>query len=134
MNQIESSDFTTTSFGELSGLPSNLSISTVMVPSYSVRVTRRVSCSQVTSRPWRSRVLPLALFEGLRKTLTRAGLLVPAHDAVVRDVAPQQVAPVAELDRAFVPAHAGGDAARRSASARRYLLKLGSSIWTAGSG
>ena len=42
----------------------------VMEPSYSVRVTRRVSCSQVTSRPWRSRVLPLALCEGLRKTLT----------------------------------------------------------------
>ena len=66
MNQIESSDFTTTSFGELSRLPSKRSISTVMVPSYSVRVTRRVSCSQVTSRPWRSRVLPLALFDGLR--------------------------------------------------------------------
>ncbi len=71
VNQIVSSDLTTTSFGELSGLPSNLSISTVMVPSYSVRVTRRASCSQVTSRPWRSRVLPLALFDGWRKTLTR---------------------------------------------------------------
>src|SRR6266571_4897551 len=70
VNQIESSDLTTMSFGELSGLPSNLSISTVTVPSYSVRVTRRLSCSQVTSRPWRSRVLPLALFEGLRKMLT----------------------------------------------------------------
>src|SRR5260370_22156194 len=69
-NQIESSDFTTMSLGELSGLPSNLSIRTVIVPSYSVRVTRRASCSQVTSRPWRSRVLPLALFEGLRNTLT----------------------------------------------------------------
>ncbi len=42
-----------------------------MLPSYSVRVTRRLSCSQVTSRPWRSRVLPLAKFDGLRKTLTR---------------------------------------------------------------
>src|SRR5437773_7695384 len=68
-NQIESSDFTTISFGELSGLPSNLSISTVMVPSYSVRVMRRASCSQVRSRPCRSRVLPFALFEGLRNTL-----------------------------------------------------------------
>ena len=45
-------------------------ISTVIVPSYSVRVTRRASCSQVTSRPCRSRVLPLALFDGLRNTLT----------------------------------------------------------------
>ena len=33
--------------------------------------TRRVSCSQLSSRPWRSRVLPLALFEGLRNTLMR---------------------------------------------------------------
>jgi hypothetical protein len=41
-------------------------MSTVMVPSYSVRVTRRLSCSQVTSRPWRSRVLPLAKFDGVR--------------------------------------------------------------------
>src|SRR2546423_1423554 len=53
VNQIESSDLTTTSLGELSGLPSNLSMTTVMLPSYSVRVTRRVSCSQVTRRPRR---------------------------------------------------------------------------------
>src|SRR5215470_14019992 len=71
VNQIESSDFTTMSFGELSCLPSNLSISTVTVPSYSVRVTRRPSCSQVTRRPWRSRVLPLAWFDGLRYTEVR---------------------------------------------------------------
>src|SRR5712691_6127731 len=71
VNQIESSDFTTMSFGELSGLPSNLSISTVTVPSYSVRVTRRESCSQVTRRPWRSRVLPLEKFDGLRYTEVR---------------------------------------------------------------
>ena len=59
VNQIESSDFTTMSFGELSRLPSKRSISTVILPSYSVRVTRR-PCSAVTSRPWRSRVLPFA--------------------------------------------------------------------------
>jgi hypothetical protein len=70
VNQIEPSDLQTTSLGELSGLPSNLSAITVMVPSYSVRVTRRVSCSQVRRRPWRSRVLPLPLFEGLRNTVT----------------------------------------------------------------
>ena len=69
MNQIEPSFRHTTSFGELRGLPSNRSAITVIVPSCSVRVTRRVSCSQVTSRPWRSRVLPFALWEGLRKTL-----------------------------------------------------------------
>src|SRR3954447_22205501 len=73
VNQIEPSDLTTTSFGELSGLPSTppkrLQI-TVIVPSCSVRVTCLPPCSQVTSRPWRSRVLPLAWFDGLRKTLT----------------------------------------------------------------
>ena len=41
-----------------------------MLPSCSVRVTRRVTkCSQVTSRPCRSRALPLAKFAGDRKTL-----------------------------------------------------------------
>src|SRR5579872_3482494 len=70
VNQIEPSDFTTTSFGELSRLPSKRSQITVMEPSYSVRVTRRVRCSQVTSRPCRSRVLPLPLFDGLRKIPT----------------------------------------------------------------
>src|SRR5712692_8273914 len=73
VNQIEPSDLTTTSFGELSGLPSTPSNRlqiTVIVPSCSVRVTRRMPCSQVTSRPCRSRVLPLALFDGLRKMLT----------------------------------------------------------------
>ena len=42
---------------------------TVSVPSYSVRTTRRPLCSQVTRRPSRSRVLPLARPEGCRKTL-----------------------------------------------------------------
>ena len=45
---------------------SEWSISTVILPSYSVRVIRRVSCSQVTRRPWRSRRLPLAWLEGSR--------------------------------------------------------------------
>ena len=45
------SDFETMSFGELSGLPSNLSAMTVRLPSSSVRVTRRKRCSQVISRP-----------------------------------------------------------------------------------
>ncbi len=60
VNQMLPSLFTTTSFGEFSRLPSHESISTVTLPSYSVRVTRRPPCSHVTSRPWRSRVLPLA--------------------------------------------------------------------------
>src|ERR1051325_883105 len=73
VNHTEPSDFTTTSFGELSGLPStppNRLQITVIVPSCSVRVTCRPPCSQVTSRPCRSRVLPLAWLDGLRKTLT----------------------------------------------------------------
>jgi hypothetical protein len=70
VNQIEPSDFTTTSFGEFSRLPSNLSINTVIEPSYSVLTTRRPPCSQVISRPWRSRVLPLAKFDGFLKMLT----------------------------------------------------------------
>ncbi|CAJ7185256.1 Uncharacterised protein [Burkholderia pseudomallei] len=70
LNQIEPSDFTITSFGELKRLPANRSASTVIEPSYSVRVTRRVKCSQVTSRPARSRVLPFALFDGWRNTPT----------------------------------------------------------------
>src|SRR5215210_702402 len=70
VNQIEPSVFTTTSFGELSRLPSNPSASTVIEPSYSVRVTRRPPCSQVRSRPCRSRLLPFAKAEGLRNMLT----------------------------------------------------------------
>ena len=70
MNQIEPSECTITSLGAFSGLPSKASISTVIAPSCSVRVTRRVRCSQVTRRPYRSRVLPLLLFDGCRKTVT----------------------------------------------------------------
>ena len=66
MNQIEPSDFTTTSFGELRRRPSTASASTVTLPSYPVRVTRRPPCSQVTRRPCRSRVLPLAKSDGRR--------------------------------------------------------------------
>jgi hypothetical protein len=70
LNQIEPSERQTMSLGELRRLPSKLWASTVMLPSYSVRVTRRLSCSQLRRRPWRSRVLPLVKLEGLRKTDT----------------------------------------------------------------
>src|SRR3954471_16755079 len=70
VNQIDPSECATTSLGAFSRLPPRLSIRTVTVPSYSVRGTRRVRCSQVTRRPCRSRVLPLALFDGLRKMPT----------------------------------------------------------------
>src|SRR2546427_7450966 len=84
VNQTESSDLTTTSFVPLSGLPSNRSISTVIVPSYSVRVTRRPLCSQVMSRPWRSRVLPLAWFEGLRRSEEHTSELQSQSNLVCR--------------------------------------------------
>ena len=58
VNQIEPSDLTTTSFGLLSCLPSKRSATTLIDPSCSVRLTRRVPCSHVTIRPCRSRVLP----------------------------------------------------------------------------
>jgi len=48
VNQIEPSDLHTMSFGEFSGLPSYLSATVVIVPSYSVREMRRVPCSQVS--------------------------------------------------------------------------------------
>src|SRR5665213_339982 len=70
VNQIEPSDFTTTSLGEFNRLPLKLSQMTVIEPSYSVRVTRRVRCSQVTRRPCPSRVLPLPLLDGLRNGAT----------------------------------------------------------------
>src|ERR687884_763813 len=132
-NQTESSDFTTISFGEFSGLPSNLSISTVMVPSYSVRVTRRLSCSQVTSRPWRSRVLPLALFEGLRNTLTAP---VSSSHRMMRLFGMSLHSRQRPSPNHTGPSHQRMPEAMRStlASASRYLPKLGSRIWTDGSG
>src|SRR5262245_58964163 len=71
VNQTEPSDLHTMSLGEFSGLPSYRSATVVTVPSYSVRDTRRLPCSHVSRRPWRSRVLPLAKLDGLRKTLVR---------------------------------------------------------------
>jgi hypothetical protein len=59
-----------TSLGEFSRRPSNASASTVIVPSCSVRVTRRMKCSQLISRPWRSTELPLELKLGERNTDT----------------------------------------------------------------
>jgi len=51
VNQMESSDFTTMSLGEFRRLPFHFSAMTESEPSISVRVTRRVRCSHVTSRP-----------------------------------------------------------------------------------
>jgi hypothetical protein len=38
---------------------------------------------------------------------------VPPQDAVVRNVAPKQIAPVTEIDRTFIPAATRGDALDR---------------------
>ena len=100
MNQTVPSDFTTTSLGELSFLPSKRSARTVIVPSGSVLVTRRIPCSHVTRRPWRSRVLPLAKFDGCAKDTDRAIRCPPQHP-VVWDVAPDQALDVGKPDRTF---------------------------------
>src|SRR5258705_9617913 len=70
VNQTEPSDLHTMSLGEVSFLFWNESTSVITLPSASVRETRRPPCSQVSRRPWRSRVLPLAYPEGLRNSLT----------------------------------------------------------------
>ena len=70
MNQIEPSEATATSLGEFNFFPLYLSAMMVMVPSSSVRVTRRPLCSHVINRPSRSMVLPLEFIDGWRKTLT----------------------------------------------------------------
>src|SRR6516162_8330134 len=48
---MDLSECTARSFVAFNGLPSKPSISTVIVPSYSVRVSRRESCSQVNNLP-----------------------------------------------------------------------------------
>src|SRR5262249_36142052 len=132
-NQIESSDLTDTSFGELSRLPSNRSISTEIDPSYSVRVMRRVSCSQLMRRPWRSRVLPLAWFDGLRYTLTAP--VSPSHRIRALLGMSLQIRQRASPNHAG-PSHQRMPVASRSTLAlkRRYLLKIGSRLLMAGSG
>src|SRR5439155_1957142 len=133
VNHTESSDFTTTSLGELSRLVSKRSQITVIAPSYSVRVTRRASCSQVSSLPCRSRVLPLELFDGFRKTLTAP---VSSSHFMMRlfgmslhsrlRASPNQTGPsLQRMPEAILSTLASG---------RRYLAKLGSIILTAGSG
>ena len=134
MNQIESSDLTTTSFGELSGLPSNLSISTVMVPSYSVRVTRRAVVLAGDEPALAVAGVAVGVVRRLAVHAGAPGLLVPAHDAVVGNVAPQQAARVAEIDRPLAPAHAGREPLDAGDCRCDICAKLGSRIWIAGSG
>src|SRR6266850_1379517 len=93
------------SFGELSGLPSKRSAITLIVPSYPARV---VLAGQ--EPPLAVARVAVAVVRGLAEHAHGARLLVPAHHAVVRDVAPQEVAPVAEPHRPLVPAAVRGDA------------------------
>ncbi len=133
VNQMEPSDRHTTSFGELSRLPSKLSAITVMLPSYSVRVTRRVRCSQVSSRPCLSRVSPFELLAGCRNTLTcpvgsshRMILLFGMSLHSRYRPSPNQTGPSAQR----MPSAIRSIFARPS----RYALNVGSSATTAGSG
>jgi hypothetical protein len=70
---------------------------------------RRPACSQLTSLPSRSKVLPLELYEGVRKTLKMIIVLEQAHHPVVRNVAEDQIAARRVISRAFGPAKAGRD-------------------------
>src|SRR6218665_2123707 len=133
VNHTLPSDFTTTSFGEFNRAASKPSTSVVMLPSYSVRVTRRPRCSQVISRPWRSRVLPLAWPLGWRNTPTAP---VASSHFMMRSfgtslhssvrVSPSQTGPSAQR----MPV------AMRSTAAEltRYLAKRGSRWTTDGTG
>src|SRR5205085_7098804 len=54
--------------------------------------------------------IPVGIVRRLAIDAHCPGLLIPAHDAVVGDVAPENAAGVAEIDRSLAPAHAGGQA------------------------
>src|SRR5438445_5696232 len=65
--------------------------------------------------------IAVGVVRGLAEHADRAGFLLPLHDAVVRDVAPQKIASVAEPHRALAPAHARSnsfDLRQREAVAR----------------
>src|SRR5918992_4581531 len=106
---------------------------TVMLPSYSVRATRRLSCSQDMRRPCLSRVWPLLYCDGLRKTLTAP---VSSSQRMMRLLgislqsryrpSPNQTGPSAQRK----------PVAKRSTAAlpRRYGAKRRSSTRMAGSG
>src|SRR6267378_6674805 len=104
-----------------------------MVPSCSVRVTRRASCSQLTRRPWRSRVLPLVLFDGLRKMLTTP---VSSSHFITRLFGMSLQSRKRPSPNHTGPSDHRKPVASRSTAARlsRYFAKLGSSPCTAGSG
>src|SRR5262245_40011006 len=104
-----------------------------MVPSCSVRVTRRASCSHDTSRPCRSRVFPLVLFDGLRKMLT---VPVSSSHFMTRLLGMSLHKRKRPSPKYTGPSDHRKPVASRSTAARlsRYFAKLGSSTCTSGSG
>jgi hypothetical protein len=107
---MDPSDLTTTSFGELSGLPSNRSRITVRLPSCSVRVTRRVPCSQVTSRPWSILGVAVGVVRRFAEYDDEPRLFLPLHDSIIGKVTPQQMSAATEPDWSFRPAHSASQA------------------------
>ena len=126
MNQTEPSDLQTMSFGELSGLPLYFDRHGDGAVVFGARDAPGVVFAGEEPALAIASVA-VGVVRRLAENADRARLLVPAHDAVVGDVAPQQAAPVAEPDRAFAPAHAGGDPLDAGVGTR-YLAKLGSRI------
>ena len=110
VNQIEPSDLTTTSLGEFSRLPSKLSIS-VVIGAVVLGAVDAPPAVLAANQPALA-VARVAVGEVRRLAVDadRARLLLPLEDAVVGDVAPQQIAPVAEIHRPFRPAAARGEA------------------------
>ena len=77
----------------------------VMVPSYSVRETAGAVLAGEQPPLTIARVA-VGEVRRLAEDARLPRLLVPAHDPVVRDVAPQDIAPVPEPRRTFGPAEA----------------------------
>jgi hypothetical protein len=102
VNQMEPSDLTTTSFGELRGLPSTPSKRlqmTVIDPPHAVLAGHEPALPVAG--------IAVGIVRRLAEDAHRTGFLLPFQDAVVGDVAPQQRAEFAEPDRALAPAAAG---------------------------
>ncbi len=106
VNQIEPSDFTTTSLGELSRLPSRIhqhrDRAVIFGPD-------DASAAVLAADQPALAVAGVAIGEVGRfaKDADRAGFFFPFEDAVIGDIAAQQITPVAKPHRAFAPAQPG---------------------------
>src|ERR1700726_4276896 len=67
--------------------------------------------------------IAVGMVRGLAKDADRAGFFLPLHDAVVRDVAPQEVAAVTEPHRALGPTKPGRQPLDGSAERRLDLIE-----------